>query len=217
MSSVNIADELAEGYFFTVSIFFPTGFAVAATGTSLDFYLTSDIGWAAVPSNCYVFGGITTQYDGSAIADGWNDFRISALAYSKTGSPDPTAIQGLSVHFNWTDSGTGAYAGFCLDDFAIRKSAEYELRYYTKNIIVPATGANKQYFTADDDSTLMSSDGEMAFIEYATMFIAPNLKDFSNVEVFTRRAMQALANFKRRYPSERRKTMKNYYFGNSFD
>lgn len=212
MSAVDISDMDDEYLFYYV--YLPTG--MAATLSSMNAYLSSDSsGTPATIANYYAFAA-TTQFNGQAFVDGRNLIGVARSSATQTGTCDLSSIKYVQLRLNYTAATTDR-AGILLDGIFMREGVLYEMRYYTKNIIVPATGSNKQYFTVDDDTTLMSPDAEMAFIEYATMFIAPNLKDFSNVDVFTRRAMQALANYKRRYPSERRKTMKNWYQTGSFD
>lgn len=211
MSEADISDMDSEYLFFY--LYLPTG--LAATVSSVSMYLSSDS--SATPStltNYYTFTA-TTQFNGQAIADGRNLFGVAKSSATTTGTVTDTSIKYAQLRVDFT-AGTTDKAGILLDGIYMREGVLYEMRYYSKNVIVPATGSYQQYFVADDDTTVFSPDGEMAFCDYATAFLAPNIKDFTNAEIYTKRSMMSLMNFRRRYPSERRKTQKNWYYGKEF-
>lgn len=182
--------------------------------SSITFRIGSDT--AATPStktNYYTFTALN-QFGGSAFVQGRNLIGIPISSAVSTGSPNQGSLKYLELNLNYTASQTDM-SGVLLDAVYMREGVFYQTRYYSTNIVVSASGTKKQYFTADDDTTLLTPEGEASFIEFATGDIAPSIKDFDSAQLYQGRGQRALEVYKAKNPSQRRRFMKNWYGTNN--
>jgi hypothetical protein len=181
-----------------------------------DLYLPSSTAFTSLQlrygssSSAYYQNSVTTQFTGSAFKQGWNLLGFNWNTATTTGSPSTSAIDYLRFQMAYL-VGIGNQTGVHLDNIVLRDGDLYEIKYYTKNVILDDDGTTyKSAFNEDADTLIFNKDGEATFIEYAAGYIAPNAIAPSG-QTFAQNATNLIAKYRSRYPSKRKKTVRNWY------
>lgn len=197
----------------------PVNISSAIRGKSFvfaDLYLPSSSAFTSAQlrygssSSAYYQNSVTTQFTGSAFKQGWNLLGFNWNTATPTGSPDTSAIDFLRFQLAYS-IGIGDQTGLHLDNIVLRDGDLYEIKYYTKNVILDDDGTTyKSAFNEDADTLIFNEEGEATFIEYAAGYIAPNAIAPSG-QTFAQNATNLIAKYRSRYPSKRKKTVRNWY------
>lgn len=208
MASVDVSSMDSPYLFFYVYLPSVTNFS------SITMYVGSDT--AATPStkaNYYTFT-TSTQFDGSAFVAGRNLIGIAKTSATETGSVNDAAIKYLELRLAFTASYT-SQTNARVDGIFYREGELYEIRYFTNNLIRSSTGTAKQYFTADDDTTVFGADAELLYVDIAAGYLAPNSGDYTAARTFLQLATESLMRYKSRYPQERKLLARNWYYADN--
>jgi len=180
--------------------------------TSIEIVIGSDAVVTPATKANYKTYTATTQFNGQALQVGRNLIGIAESTAVSTGTPDFTAVQYLEVSANYSVAYTDQ-VNFRVDGIYYRQGQAFKVRYYSSQVVLASDGTTyKDYFTADDDVLILGPEAEKLFIDYATGYLCPNVKEETNGKTFADIAMVSLQSFALRYPSERRATKKNVYY-----
>lgn len=132
--------------------------------------LSSWLFWAYVPENAnfssftlywgsdssnYWSATVTTDINGSAWADGWNEVKVNWADATMTGTPDVSAIDYIRIDFNYTGSQTDD-TDFRLDYLRIAKPEKLTFHYVSWNVGANNSGTALSAFTATTDVPFFS-------------------------------------------------------------
>lgn len=197
MSAVNVSAAIRGKSSVFLDTYFPTSSAYTSItlrfGSSAANYFTKTI---TAP-----FIGSFKQY--------WNTLAFDFQTATQVGTPDLTALNYLNYRMDYAGSLTDQVS-VRIDNIVLRDGALYEIKYYTNNVVQDVGGTKKQYFTADDDTSILTPETEVLFIDYATGYIAPNAVAPSG-STFSQIAARSLENYARRFPTKRKRTVRNWY------
>lgn len=184
-----------------------------------DLYLPSSTAFTSLQlrfgssSSAYYQSSVTAQFTGSAFKQGWNLLGFNWNTATTTGSPSTSAIDYLRFQMAYLVA-IGNQTGIHLDNLVLRDGDLYEIKYYTKNVILDDDGSTyKSAFNEDADTLIFNEEGEAVFLEYAAAYIAPNALAPSG-QTFAQNAQNLIAKYRSRYPSKRKKTVRNWYRNN---
>ena len=181
----------------------------------MDLYLPSSVAYTGLQarfgsdSSNYYQNSVTTQFTGASFVQGWNLIGWSWNGASTTGTPVNTAWDYFRLQMSYLVA-IGNQTGVRVDNLVLRDGDLYEIKYYTKNIVSTNAGAYQQYFVNEDDYLILNEEGEAAFIDFATGYLAPNVMS-ANGQTFAQIGQNAIVRYKSRYPSKRKKTVRNWY------
>jgi hypothetical protein len=118
--------------------------------SSYTLYWSSDT--SATPSTIsnYWSATVTTDYNGNALADGWNTLKINWADATATGTPDASEISYLQVTLNYTGSQVDD-TDYRLDDLYIARPEKLTFHYISAYIGVNNSGTDINAFTATTD------------------------------------------------------------------
>ncbi len=165
------ANEDLASYLFDVYIPDVTNF------TSITLFWGSDK--SATPATAANFWSatVTTDIDGNAFTDGWNEIKIDWSASTRTGSPDVTAILYYQVDYNYTGSQIDD-TDFRIDDLRLANPEDLIFHYSSFFVGTDSAGTTDLLaFTATTDIPFYSAQYDQ--YKYAVAHKAASLAFFS--------------------------------------
>lgn len=106
-------------------------------------------------SSDYYSKTVTTQADGTALANGWNLLRFALTSLSETGSVTDTACDFVALYMTKT-AGKVSETDYRFDNLLLKKGEIHNLRYYSKYPWQSSGGTYKENSTLDSD--LLNAD-----------------------------------------------------------
>lgn len=200
MGSVDLSTVENQSYLF-VWVYVPTGTSLTSV----------DLRWGSSSSN-YYHQTVTTNQQGNAFVNGWNQCQFIWSTSTTVGTPNSAAINYARVTLN-----TGAGMTACLVNgiqSVLGTILSYE--YYSKYLFRDAiTGAFQE--TVTDDSNLINLDTESYNLLFNLVaFLAVQQQQgldasFYDGNFFGQEYQKGLAMYKSLYKSEEQKPQSSYY------
>lgn len=198
MTAVDLTSHLNQS-----KIFFKVYLPVASAFTSVTIKFGSS-------ASAYWSTTVTTDWNGNALVNGYN--LLAGTWASKTGSPDVSKINYVSVSF--------VYGGTSTSDVQVaevvsRLGTIVEIEYYAKDMFRDAsTGAFKEKTTDDSDLINLDTDALNIYIFLVNFYcVQQALGQNSNFDasIFIDQYQNDLARYKRMYKSESVHPQTRYY------
>jgi hypothetical protein len=156
---------------------------------------------------------VTTDINGSAFADGWNQVKINWVDATKTASPDSSAILYYQIDLNYTAS-QGDDTDFRLDELALANPEKLTYKYISWNVGKSTGGSDITAYTATTDVPFFS--GRYDQYKYAVAHKAASLCFYSSLRLENQGAIQesealkALERYIQNFEGSRVREMKNF-------
>lgn len=166
-----------------------------------------ELRWGTDASN-YYSRSATANFDGTSFKVGWNTIGVAWEGATETGTVTDTSIGYIAVKLNYAASLTDQ-TGVKIDNFYMRQGGLYEILYYSIYAVLSTAGANKQYFTADDDTLVCDAEGEAVYVDYVAGEIAPNTQTVTG-QTYAQRSEAAIMRYNSRNPSMRKVVVNTY-------
>lgn len=176
-----------------------------ANFSSITFYWGSD-------SSNYWSATVTTDINGSSIADGWNEFKVNWADATMTGTPDVTALDYIRFDFNYTGSQTDD-TDFRLDHLRVAIPEKLTFHYISFYVGQNNSGTDLTSFTATTDVPFYSGQYDqyrypVAHKAASILFHSLRLRDEAIVQ--EAEAIKALKRLRDIFPSSRIPETKNF-------
>ncbi len=180
--------------------------------SSLTLYWGSDIASTPATRSNYWAATVTTDINGNAFVDGWNEIRVDWNASTATGAPDATAISYFEFVVNYTGSQTDD-TDYRLDYFRIAKPETLTFYYISWYVGENNTGTALTAFTATTDVPFFSGKYDqykyvVAHKAASLMFLSVRLRDESMGE--EAHARNALDRYRKNFESSKTREMKSF-------
>jgi len=169
-----------------------------------------ELRWGTDTTANYWSKSVTTQWDGTALVQGWNLLGFDWQTATETGSPDVSAVD--SIRF--TTSITGSATPVFFDGITCSLGSIYEIEYYSKYLFRSSAGTFKDRPTADDDVLNLDTDSYGVFLNGLALLAAQQQqgKDSSfDLAFFSKAYQDAAMSYNRRFPSQAQKAVGSYY------
>lgn len=200
----------------TISSVDISGFTKGSTYVFLDVYLPSatnftnmNFRWGS-SSGDYYDQTVTTAFDGSSFAVGWNTLGFAWQGAGVSGTIDNSAIDYLQFNMNYTAAALGNQTGVKIDNIRISQGSLYYIKYFTKSVVQASDLSYKEDFSSDDDVTIFTADTESVFIDYVASQVALDVMSPVGARL-QQEAMTSMQRYKLRYPSLRKPTTTVWY------
>jgi len=122
--------------------------------------------WGSDTSN-YWAASATTPINQSAIAVGWNEFKLNWENATQIGSPDAENCDYFEVRFNFPSATYTDNALFRVDNWRLSSIFRMDFDYFSKYMVIDADGNWKSRFTENDDYFAGDEDCSAVLIEMA--------------------------------------------------
>jgi hypothetical protein len=170
----------------------------ALTVTSYTLYWGSD-------STNYWSATITTDIDGSTLADGWNTLKFDWVNASETGTPDITAIEYVAIQLNYS-AGQVDDTAFRYDNLRIANPEKLKYHYLSWDLGTTSVGADLTAYTAATDIPFYSGQYDqykyaVAHKAAAILFFSVRLRDEALIE--EREAIAAVKRLESLFPKSK--------------
>jgi len=123
--------------------------------TSITLYWGSDESATPSTKTNYWSATVTTDIDGSTVADGWNQFKIDWKNATQTLSPDSSAIVYYQFDVNY-DVAQGDDTDYRIDDFNVTQPERLTFHYISWYLGKTNAGVDLTAFTAETDVPFFS-------------------------------------------------------------
>ncbi len=197
---VNLSTVVNQAYMF-VWVYIPTG----ADLTSVELL------WGSSPSNYYNVT-VTSNQQGNAFVNGWNQCQFIWSSASVVGSPNPSSISYAEIILTTSANMTGCLLNGLDSILGTILSYEYYSKYLFRNAI---TGAFQETTTDTSDLINLDTDSYNLMV-YKVAELAVQQQQgldaqFFDSPYFVNQYATALARYKSMYKSELQKPQSSYY------
>lgn len=167
--------------------------------------------WGSDTSN-YWSATVTTDIDGSSLADGWNKLKFNWADATKTGSPDESAIDYIAITVNYTGDQTDD-TDFRLDYLRIANPEKLTYHYVSWDVGTDTNGTDITAFSATTDIPFYSGQYDqykypVAHKAASILLFALRLREEALVE--EREAITSLRRLRDLFPSAQIAETKNF-------
>ena len=167
--------------------------------------------WGSDSSN-YWSTTVTTDYNGSALADGWNKLKFNWADSTATGSPDVDDITYIAITVNYTGSQTDD-TDFRVDYLRIANPEKLTYHYVSWHVGTDSSGTDITAFSATTDIPFYSGQYDqykypVAHKAASILLFALRLREEALVE--EREAITSLRRLKDLFPSSQVAETKNF-------
>lgn len=176
--------------------------------SSITFY------WGSDTTN-YWSATVTTDYNGSAFAVGWNRIKINWSDATATLSPDSSAVTYVRFDFNYTGSQTD-FNDYRIDFLRLARPEKLVFHYISWKIGTNNSGTDLFAFTAGTDIPYFSGQYDQykfAVAHKAASLCFRNLRLFSEADREESEAEKALKRVQKFIPSSRTPEVKSFKVG----
>lgn len=174
-------------------------------------YITSlTFRWGS-SSSAYYSNTATTQFNGQAFRNGWNEVGFDWASASTTGSPDSTAVDYLYLRVTYSAS-QGDDTDFRLDFIRMDNPEITELNYYSTSFVENNAGTTQsdEFSAGDDRSLLKDTDDDVLF--WWALAEAYQIKELANDRMFAEGKFKELVPaIAARYGNDRKIATRRWY------
>lgn len=154
----------------------------------------------------------TTDYNGSAFANGWNRIKINWSSATKTNTPDVASIGYLRVDYNY-GVGQGDDTDFRFNDLILCRPEKLRFHYLSWNVGTNSGGTDIVAFTATSDIPFFSGQYDQykyAVAHKAAAITYQNLRLFDESREEMAEAELSLQRARQLHPSSRSVESKSF-------
>lgn len=168
--------------------------------------------WGTDASNYWV-ATVTTDIDGSALADGWNTLKLDWADASVVGSPDSGDIQHIAVTVNY-GAGQGDDTDFRIDYLRLANPEKLTLHYVSWNVGTDTGGTDISAYTATTDIPFYS--GAYDNYKYAVAHKAASMLFYSPLRLTQQgaveesEAIKSLQRYQKNFESNKTREVKSF-------
>ena len=160
--------------------------------------------WGSDTSN-YWSATVTTDINGSALANGWNTLKFDWINASQTGSPDVTGIDYIAIQLNYT-AGQVNDTLFRYDNLRIANPERLKYHYLSWDIGTTSGGTDIRAYTTSTDIPFYSGQYDqykypVAHKAASILFFSVRLRDEALIE--EREAISAVKRLETIFPSSK--------------
>jgi hypothetical protein len=169
-----------------------------------------EIRWGSDSSNYWEATGITTQFDGNALVNNYNQIYTLWQNATKIGSPDATKIKYVRLTFNASNS----ISGVCFAQLWSRLGFVFNIDYYSKFLFSNTAGTWIESITDNSDNINLDTDSFNVFISQCALNCVQQAlgQDAGyDTNFFSQQYQEALKRYKSMYKSEIQKKQESYY------
>ncbi len=206
-STQNLSEQLNQGTEF-LYVYFPD----ASDVTSVD------LRWGS-SSGDYYSRTVTTDHQGNAFVDGWNQLSFAWDGATVTGAPDPSAIGYARITFAYNST---LQTGVLVNSYASRMGVILECEYYSRFLFRDGlTGAFKENVTSDNDLVNLDTETRNLFLYKVCQHAVQQQQGVNalqfDAQYFEKKYADTLRMYKARYKSEIQKPQQVYYAKNNYN
>jgi len=180
--------------------------------SSITFYWSSDTSATPATIANYWSATVTTDYNGNAIADGWNTFKVNWQDATTTGTPDPEEVSYLQFTINYTGSQVDD-TDYRIDDLTLVKPEKLTFHYISGYIGTNNGGTEINAYTATNDIPFYSGAYDqykyvVAHKAASLALYALRLREEAMME--ERLAIESLDRYRKNFESSKSREEKNF-------
>lgn len=181
--------------------------------SSLTLTWGSDTATTPSAKSNYWSATVTTDINGNALADGWNEIKVDWADATATGTPDSSEVQYYEFRVTYTASQTDD-TDYRLDYFRVVQPESLTFHYVSWKVGTDNAGTDITAFSATTDVPFYS--GQYDQYKYAVAHKAASIIYYSNLRlpdqgaVEESQAVKALSRYRKNFESSRQKEVKNW-------